>query len=162
MNKLICKSKDPSFWSEVKSQKNIQTKEEIAFRKEELQSNAQRQKTITDLLKSVYEDKVHGTIDDETFALLVNSYRKESNELRNREQHLQTKLDILQNEQNRMLLFQKMLIEQKKIDNLTRDILGRFVDWIAIYPADRSTKPYRQKMEIHYHFIGKLKKSFYS
>lgn len=156
LNQLICKSKDMSFWHEVKTKKNIQTQEEIALRKEELQSNVQRQKTITGLLKSVYEDKVHGTIDDDTFALLANSYKKEHNELRSREQHLQTKLDILQNQQSRMLLFQKMLIEQTELNCLTRDILGRFIDWIAVYPADRSTKPYRQKIEIHYHFIGKL------
>lgn len=32
----------------------------------------------------------------------------------------------------------------------------RSIDWIAVYPADRSVRPYTQKIEIHYHFIGKI------
>lgn len=39
---------------------------------------------------------------------------------------------------------------------LTRDIIGKSIDWIAVYSADRSVRPYTQKIEIHYHFIGKV------
>ncbi|MDE7218327.1 MAG: DUF4368 domain-containing protein [Oscillospiraceae bacterium] len=41
---------------------------------------------------------------------------------------------------------------------LTRDIVGQFIDWIAVYPANRSGRLYTQKIEIHYHFIGKIEK----
>lgn len=39
---------------------------------------------------------------------------------------------------------------------LTRDIIGKSTDWIAVYSADRSVRPYTQKIEISYHFIGKV------
>jgi site-specific DNA recombinase len=156
LNQLICRSNGTYFWYEIKSQKNIQAQKEITSRKDELKENAQRQKTISDLLRSAYEDKVSKTIDDEIFLILSDSYKKERGELRDQELYLQSQLDILQNEQCRMRLFQDELSEQKEIYHLTRDILGHFVDWISIYPADRSTKPYKQKIEIHYHFIGKL------
>ena len=49
-----------------------------------------------------------------------------------------------------------MIAEQERIFILTRDIIGQFIEWIAVYTADRTAKPYRQKIEIHYQFIGRV------
>lgn len=52
--------------------------------------------------------------------------------------------------------FKGVVEEQKEIHMLTRDVMGTFFDWIAVYPVDRGNKSYKQKSIIHYQFIGKL------
>lgn len=49
-----------------------------------------------------------------------------------------------------------MIAGQKGVRTLTREAIGQFIDWIDVYPADRSTKQYVQKIEIHYHYIGTI------
>ena len=97
-----------------------------------------------------------GVIDDETFVMLVNSFKKERGELCHREQQIQEQLKAAERFQGGFELFRKLLDGQGEVSVLTRDIVGRFIDWIAVYPADRSVKPYRQKIEIYYQFIGKV------
>ena len=41
--------------------------------------------------------------------------------------------------------FKKEVEGQAVIKFLMRDIVGQFIDWIAVYPADRSVWPYTQK-----------------
>ena len=51
--------------------------------------------------------------------------------------------------------FKKEVESQDGIKFLTRHIVGKCIDWIAIYPADRNVRPHQQKIEIHCYFIRK-------
>lgn len=70
----------------------------------------------------------------------------------------QAKIETARKFQDGLVHFRKEVEGQTDIKFLTRNIVGQFIDWIAVYPADGSVRPYRQKIEIHYHFIGKIEK----
>ena len=95
-------------------------------------------------------------MDDKTFVLLSNQFEKERDQLKEAQQKIQAKFETAQKFQDGLTRFKKEVEGQDEIKFLTRDIVGQFVDWIAVYPADRSVRPYKQKIEIHYHFIGKI------
>ena len=99
-----------------------------------------------------------GVIDDETFVLLSNQFKKERDQLKEEQQKIQVEFEAAQKFQDGLARFKREVEGQADIRFLTRDIVGQFIDWIAVYPADRSVRPYRQKIEIHYHFIGKIEK----
>ena len=116
-----------------------------------------RQNKLRKYLATAYEDKVKGVMDDETFVLLSNQFKRERDELKADQQRIQTEFEIVQKFQDGLARFRKEVEDQIDIKFLTRDIVGQFIDWIAVYPEDRNARPYTQKIEIHYHFIGKIK-----
>lgn len=96
------------------------------------------------------------TIHPISFVMLVSGFKKERGELCHREQQIQEQLEAAQRFQGGFELFKEFWKGQGEVSVLKRDIVGQFIDWIAVYPADRSVKPYRQKIEIYYQFIGKV------
>lgn len=97
-----------------------------------------------------------GVMDDETFVLLSNQFKRERDELKEVQQRIQIKFEGVQKFQDGLVRFKKEVEDQADIKSLTRDIVGQFIDWIAIYPEDRSVQLYKQKIEIYYHFIEKI------
>ena len=95
-------------------------------------------------------------MDDKTFVLLSNQFKKERDQLKEAQQKIQTKFETAQKFQDGLARFKKEVESQVDIKLLTRDIVGQFIDWIAVYQADRSVRPYKQKIEVHYHVIGKI------
>ena len=53
------------------------------------------------------------------------------------------------------------LIERMKscgmVETLTREILGELIDKIVIHKREKNGKEIRQKVEIHYKFVGPIK-----
>lgn len=134
----------------------VEMKKQAHFISEEKFYASERQRELVGLLAKSYEEKVKGVIDDEAFILLIGAFKKERAMLKQQKQKLQEKLEIAQNFLDGLGRFQKMIMGQTKLHTLTREIVGQFIDWIDVYPADRSTKPYVQRIEIHYHYIGAI------
>ena len=97
-----------------------------------------------------------GGMDDKTFVLLSNQFEKERDQLKEAQQRIQAKFETAQKFQDGLARFKKRVEGQADIKILMRDIIGQFGDWIAAYPADKSVRPYKQKIEIHYHYIGEI------
>ena len=95
-------------------------------------------------------------MDNKTFVLLSNQFKRERDQLKETQQQIQEKFETAQKFQNGLTRFKKEVEGQAGIDILSRDIVGQFIDWRAVYPADRSVRPYKQKIEIHYHYIGEI------
>lgn len=93
---------------------------------------------------------------DETFVLQNNQFRRERDTQKDAQQKIQAKFETAHKFQDGLARFRKEVEGQTDIKFLTRDIAGQFSDWIAVHLEDRSARPYTQKIEIHYHFIGKI------
>ena len=117
-----------------------------------------RQNELRKCLATAYEDKVKGVMDDETFVLLSSQFKRGRDELKEVWQRIQIEFEVVQKFQDGLARFKKEVEGQSDIKFLTQDIVGQFIDWIAVYPEDRRAKPYSHKIEIHYHFIGKIEK----
>lgn len=158
LQRLIRAAKSNGFWDSVAVVKSVESQKMIQELLEEQRIMDKRQNELKKYLASAYEDKVKGVMDDETFVLLSNQFKKERDALKDAQQKTRSKLEAAQKFYDGLARFRKEVEGQADIKLLTRDIVGRLIDWIAVYPVDRSVRPYQQKIEIHYHFIGKIEK----
>lgn len=158
LRKLIQAAKNDSFWDNIAATKSTESQKVIQCLMEQQRQTDKRQNELKMYLATAYEDKVKGMIDDEIFVMLSDQFKKERSQLKEAQQRIQTELETTQKFQDGLTRFKKEVKGQIDIRFLTRDIVGQFIDWIAVYPADRSVQPYRQKIEIHYHYIGKIEK----
>lgn len=156
LQRLLKAVKSNSFWDRITAAKSIESQKTIQKLMEQQRIMDKRQSELRKYLAIAYEDKVKGVIDEETFVLLSNQFKRERDQLKEAQQKVQEKFETAQKFQDGLTHFKKEVDGQVEIKFLTRDIVGQFIDWIAVYSADRSVRPYKQKIEIHYHFIGKI------
>lgn len=156
LNMLLKAARKPHFWDRLIQQKSENMKNEAQRLTEEIDNIRDRLEELSKTLSAAYEDKMKGKIDDETFVVLAQTFKKERSLLRERETHAQEKLRRTHDFQSRFAQFKTSVIDQHKVTQLTRDIVGRFIDHITIYPADRSVKPYKQRIDIYYQLIGRI------
>ena len=129
---------------------------EVQHLTEEIADIRDRLEELSKTFSAAYEEKMKGVIDSETFVVLARTFKKERSLLREREAHAQVTLRHTQDFQGRFEQFKASVAYQPKIKQLSRNIVGRFIDYIAVYPADRSVKPHTQRIDIYYHFIGRI------
>ena len=156
LQKLIKAAQNTGFWERIIAAKSMESQETIQKLMKQQRKVDKRQNELRKYLATAYEDKVKGVMDDETFVLLSNQFKRERDELKETQQKIQTEFETAQKFQDGLTHFRREVENHVDIRFLTRDIVGQFIDWIAVYPADRSVRPYTQKIEIHYHFIGKI------
>ena len=95
-------------------------------------------------------------MDDKTFVLLSNQFKKECDQSKKAQQKIQTKFETAQKFQDGLTRFEKGGEGQADIEILMQDIIGQIIDWIAAYPSDRSVLPYMQKSKYGITLSGRL------
>ncbi|MBD5118854.1 MAG: hypothetical protein HDT37_07045 [Clostridiales bacterium] len=95
-------------------------------------------------------------MDDKTFVLLNNQFKKECDQSKKAQQKIQTKFETAQKFQDGLTRFEKGAEGQADIEILMWDITGQITDWIAAYPSDRSVLPYMQKSKYGITLSGRL------
>lgn len=144
------------FWDRLIQLKSEDMNIEVQHLTEEIADIRDRLEELSKTFSAAYEEKMKGVIDSETFVVLARTFKKERSLLREREAHAQVTLRHTQDFQGRFEQFKASVAYQPKIKQLSRNIVGRFIDYIAVYPADRSVKPHTQRIDIYYHFIGRI------
>ena len=125
--------KNGNFWAKVTAEKSIEFQENIQRLMNQQRKMDKRQNDLRKCLAAAYEDKVKGVMDDETFVLLSGQFKKERDQLKEAQQKIQAKFETAQTFQDGLTRFKKEVEGQDEIRFLTRDIVGQFVDWIAVY-----------------------------
>ena len=93
LNQLIRSAKEKGFWDRVASQKSLESHEQVLTLTEDNKCICNRLKEIAGLPTKVYEDKMKGVIDDETFVLLISGFKKEHKYLRKQNQQVRESHD---------------------------------------------------------------------
>ncbi len=126
---------------------------------------AERRLTEIDAtIRKLYMDNVSGRISDKTLGSLIPGLEKEAESLRALLASIQVQAveDIPLEERYRALF--EVARQYKPIKALTREIVEAFIDKIEVYPkqlpegykAAMPTVPSKQKVVIHYKFVGDL------
>ena len=115
-----------------------------------------RQEELASIIARLYEDKIKGEIDDETYHLLTNKFKSERGDNRQQIQVLQERIQYNQTAIEMMKRFWDTIAHHSQIDKITREALSELVDYISVYPAIRNGKEYTQRIEICYSYIGKV------
>lgn len=156
LNRLLQDLKDPVFRETIWQRVSSKSQARACVLEAEVQEIDSRLRKMTAMLTAAFEDKVNGIIDEETFMLLTGQFKKERVQLKERQNDILCELETARNVQKMLDYFMDLVDEQEPIAELSREIVGRFIDWIAVYPTDRSVKPHTQRIDIYYHFIGKI------
>jgi len=156
LNTLIDFAKNNwDLFSEMVTQKEqIENKNQSVALSAEHKPLQTRLKEITSLLARLYEDKITGGVDDETFVLLTSEFKKEREQIKMRTQTIKEILQRSNCIEYGLSYFKKLINQQDKIANLTREDLQKYIDSIAIYTTEEKGENHRQRIEVYYQYIG--------
>ena len=111
---------------------------------------------INKIIRKLYEDNVSGRITDERFDYLSKSYEEEQNELNRKVQELKENLAIVDNDNEKLTKFIRIVKQYTEIEELTPDILHSFVDRIYIGEAEVYEGQKMQDVKIIYNLVGAI------
>jgi small-conductance mechanosensitive channel len=143
-----------AFSSAVEQTATLSAKDQAASLSKKHQEFQNRMKELKTLLARLYEDKVKGVVDDETFVLLSSEFKKERGQIQKQMQRIQESLQKSNSILYGIALFKKEIDKQEPINSLDREHLGKYVDHITVYPAKQDGRERVQRFEVHYRFIG--------
>lgn len=158
INKLLSLAHDvlADFTASIEKQCLVQARETEYQLNAEYRVLAKRQEELTFIIAQLYEDKISGNVDGETYSLLSMKFKSERGDNRQKSQQLQEQIQHGQTIADGIARFTNVLTTHSQTEELTREVIHELVDYISIYPAIRNGKEYTQKIEISYIFIGKI------
>ena len=111
---------------------------------------------INKIIRKLYEDNVSGRITDERFDYLSRSYEEEQNELNRKVQEVKEILAIVDNDNEKLAKFIRIVKQYTEIEELTPDILHSFVDRIYIGETEVYEGQKFQDIKIVYNLVGAI------
>lgn len=144
------------FFCEVGQQRSHELSRQEKEANNEFRVLAARQTEIKMLMAKLYEDRVNGAIDDETYMILLNTFKDEKGMGQAQCQILQEQIRCSRRALEGIHYFKKAVVGYVHLEKLTREVLHQLIDWIDIYPSEGKGDDYTQKIVIHYQFIGAL------
>jgi small-conductance mechanosensitive channel len=151
---LFARHQWEAFSAAVEQTATVAAKDQTSSLTKKHQEFQNRMRELKTLLARLYEDKVKGVVDDETFVLLSSEFKKERGQIQKQMQRIQESLQKSNSILYGIALFKEAVDKQKPIISLNREHLGKYVDHITVYPAKQEGRERVQKFEIHYRFIG--------
>ena len=124
--------------------------------KQQLARQDRRMGEIDGIIKRLYEDNVAGKLTDERFAKLSGDYEQEQAQLRSSTTELRQTVEASREQEANAKQFLKLAKSYIGPGELTPAMLHALVDKIVIHAPDKSTGHRRQKIDIHYNFVGKF------
>ena len=111
---------------------------------------------INKIIRKLYEDNVSGRITDERFDYLSKSYEDEQKELNRKVQELKEILAVVDNDNEKLAKFIRIVKQYTEIEELTPDILHSFVDRIYIGETEVYEGQKFQDIKIVYNLVGAI------
>ena len=106
--------------------------------------NDRRIEEISKIIKTAYEDRVNGLLDKEEFAIFIESYKKEKEELVKNTEMLNIKLSNFEdNKENELMKYIKEIISFKEIN---RNVILNLIDSIEIISKENIKINYKFKV----------------
>lgn len=148
------KNHEQKFVDYVRSRENIESQQLTAKVSKELKKANERYKSLDAIIQHLYEDKITGTLSDERFSKLVNTYEIEQAEL---EQLIEASTIYLNEQESQTENLDKFMTIAKKClspDDLTHKLLNEFIERIEIHKVEKIDGKRTQAISIYYNFIG--------
>lgn len=124
----------------------------------ELKSLEQRKVELLGWITKLYEDKSNGDLDDDLFVLLAGSYKKDHANTIQEIQNIKDKIFSIQQKEYDVCRFLNVIEEAAAMENiLNQELLYQIIEYVAVYPANRTQNEATQRVEIFYHHIGQMK-----
>lgn len=132
------------------------TRKELSANLKELEESEKRIKSLDKIIQTLFENKVEGTILEEQFLKMSESYEQEQRQLNERVRVLKSSVDKAKAQSNNAQLFMAQVNKCSNFTELTPEILRAFIDRIYVHEKEKVDGVTRQTIEIVYNFIGSV------
>lgn len=106
--------------------------------------------------EKLYEDRLSESISERNFNLMNEKLSKQQEELIEEIDLLEEEIKAIADTEENCEQFVENISKFAKIKELNRYILNQVIDKIYVYDKEEVDGEIKQKVEIHYKFIGKL------
>lgn len=152
----FAKEHKQKFLETLEQKAETATRKELSANLKELEESEKRIKSLDKIIQTLFENKVEGTISEERFLKMSESYEQEQRQLNERVQFLKSSVDKAKAQSNNAQLFMAQVNKYSDFTELTPEILRAFVDRVYVYEKEKVDGVTRQTIEIVYNFIGSV------
>jgi len=117
-----------------------------------------RKAELDTIIQKLIEQNALGMITDERFVTVTAAYEREQADLKLKLTELQKKLISGQDKTESLIKFLNIIKRYKDVPVLDRALLNELVEKVIVHEASDKGANRRQKLEIHYRFIGEFPK----
>lgn len=135
---------------------NAMQKAEYNRMKLAVERDEKRIKNIDRLIKSLYEDKVLGELEDDRYTTLMAEYEKEQRELIASVAAMRKTLESTDQKAVDLRLLLKTLRELTDVNELTPTIVNSLIDRIEVHNNDKSSGHCYVKVDIYFSAVGMI------
>ena len=121
-----------------------------------VERDEKRIKNIDRLIKSLYEDKVLGELEDDRYTTLMSEYEKEQRELIASVAAMRKTLESTDQKAVDLRLLLKTLRELTDVNELTPTIVNSLIDRIEVHNNDKSSGHCYVKVDIYFSAVGMI------
>lgn len=121
-----------------------------------VERDEKRIKNIDRLIKSLYEDKVLGELEDDRYTTLMAEYEKEQRELIASVAAMRKTLESTEQKAVDLRLLLKTLREFTDVNELTPTIVNSLIDHIEVHNNDKSSGHCYVKVDIYFSAVGMI------
>lgn len=121
-----------------------------------VERDEKRIKNIDRLIKSLYEDKVLGELEDDRYSTLMLEYEKEQRELIASVAAMRKTLESTEQKAVDLRLLLKTLRELTDVNKLTPTIVNSLIDRIEVHNNDKSSGHCYVKVDIYFSAVGMI------
>lgn len=121
-----------------------------------VERDEKRIKNIDRLIKSLYEDKVLGELEDDRYTTLMAEYEKEQRELIASVAEMRKTLESTDQKAVDLRLLLKTLRELTDVNELTPTIVNSLIDRIEVHNNDKSSGHCYVKVDIYFSAVGMI------
>ena len=121
-----------------------------------VERDEKRIKNIDRLIKSLYEDKVLGELEDDRYTTLMAEYEKEQRELIASVAAMRKTLESTEQKAVDLRLLLKTLRELTDVNELTPTIVNSLIDRIEVHNNDKSNGHCHVKVDIYFSAVGMI------
>ncbi len=150
------KDQEPMFRYMLAKNKNAKEKAEYEQMKAAVERNEKRIKNIDRLIKSLYEDRVIGGMEEERYMAMLSDYTREQRELIASVKKMNEELAKDEQKVIDLRLLVRSLREFTDLRELTPTLVNSIIDRIEIHNNDKSSGHCYVKVDIYFTAVGMI------
>ena len=113
-------------------------------------------KDVSNRIDLLLDERMSGNVSDAMFKQLMAKYESRQNELASGLSELKAEQSIVKNDTDNIRHLMERFAKCAYIEDLDRNIVCELIDFIWVFKKEKVGKGYRQKIGIHYNFVGEL------
>lgn len=150
------KDQEPLFRYMLAKNKNAKEKAEYEQMKVAVERNEKRIKNIDRLIKSLYEDRVIGGMEEERYTAMLSDYTREQRELITSVAEMKEELARDEQKVIDLRLLVRSLREYTDMRELTPTLVNSIIDRIEVHNNDKSSGHCYVKVDIYFTAVGMI------